>query len=47
MELKGFAAWILVDGKEVNQYSLETEENKVTCWIASEVGKVCHLSIHH
>jgi hypothetical protein len=43
MKLKSFQAWILVDGKEVNQYGLETQENKMTCWIPSEAGKVCLL----
>jgi hypothetical protein len=44
MELKGFQAWILVDGQEVNQYGVETKENKTTCWIPSEAGKVGRLS---
>jgi len=39
MKLRGFLAWILVDGKEVNQYGVETKESKVTCWIPSEAGK--------
>ena len=44
MKLKGFLAWILVDGKEVNQYGVEVEESKVTSWIPSEAGKVRQLS---
>ena len=44
MELKGFQAWILVDGQEVNQYGVETKGNKTTCWIPSEAGKVGRLS---
>jgi hypothetical protein len=39
MKLKGFLAWILVDGQEVNQYGVEIEESRATCWIPSEAGK--------
>jgi len=46
MELKGFQAWVLVDGQAVNQYGVETEleANKTTCWIPSEAGKASRLS---
>lgn len=41
---KGLEAWITIDGSEAHatEYSVETddEENTITCWIASEVGKV-------
>lgn len=45
----GLEAWITIDGSEAHatEYSVETyEENKtITCWIASEVGKVNTLYI--
>ncbi|KIK80737.1 hypothetical protein PAXRUDRAFT_833359 [Paxillus rubicundulus Ve08.2h10] len=41
LEYKTFRAGIRVDGDFLNVYDVETsfEENKVTCWIASEAGK--------
>lgn len=46
MQIKGFHAWVLVDGIELNQYGVETssEGDKVTCWIPSEAGKARWLS---
>ncbi|KAJ7141254.1 hypothetical protein C8R44DRAFT_763071 [Mycena epipterygia] len=43
---KEFSAWITIDGIETPEYSVETSEdqNTVTCWIASELGK--KFSIH-
>ncbi|KAJ7656665.1 hypothetical protein B0H17DRAFT_993018 [Mycena rosella] len=37
----GFSAWVTIDGKEAIEYDLETSEdqNTVTCWIPSELGK--------
>ena len=39
---KEFSAWVTIDGKEVVEYDVETSEDEktVTCWIASELGKV-------
>ena len=37
-----YQAWIEVDGQELQCYSIDVDHAKkiVTCWIASEVGKV-------
>jgi hypothetical protein len=42
LEYNTFRAGIRVDGDFLNVYDVEIspEENKVTCWIASEAGKV-------
>lgn len=42
LELGDFAAYISVDGKELAQYGSEVlpGEGTVTCWVASEAGKV-------
>lgn len=42
MHLKEFKAWITIDGKEAVEYDVQTSEDQktVTCWIASELGKV-------
>ncbi|KAK7005965.1 hypothetical protein R3P38DRAFT_2556571 [Favolaschia claudopus] len=38
---KEFSAWITIDGDEAQEYNIETSENQqeVTCWIPSDVGK--------
>lgn len=38
----GFSAWITIDGVEATEYDVVTSDDKktVTCWIASELGKV-------
>jgi len=37
-----FKVSVLIDGKEIPHYGIETNEEKreVSCWIASEAGKV-------
>jgi hypothetical protein len=39
---KEFSAWVAIDGKETLEYDVEISEDQktVTCWIASELGKV-------
>lgn len=37
----GFSAWITIDGVKAEELDVQATENTVTCWIASEVGKVC------
>ena len=39
---KEFTAWITVNGEVSKEYEAEpeSEERKMTCWIASEPGKV-------
>ncbi|KAF7357819.1 hypothetical protein MVEN_00827900 [Mycena venus] len=41
LQAKEFSAWITIDGLEAPEYSIEVSENQqeVTCWIPSEVGK--------
>jgi len=41
MDLKGFSAWITVDGTELKHFNVEILDNgnKATCWIPSEAGK--------
>ncbi|CAK5281317.1 unnamed protein product, partial [Mycena citricolor] len=36
-----FDAWVTIDGQETVEYGVETaaDEKKVTCWIASQLGK--------
>ena len=43
LELSGIQASIEVDGVELEQYHVQTSSDgsEVTCWIASEEGKVC------
>lgn len=40
----GYSAWVQVDDKELEQFNVELLDSDngktVTCWIASEVGKV-------
>lgn len=42
MDLKGYSAWITVDGIELKQYSVEVSPNgdSASCWVPSEAGKV-------
>jgi hypothetical protein len=41
LKLCNFEAWVSIDGKELEQYGVEdTGDQTVSCWIASEVGKV-------
>jgi len=41
MDLKGYSAWISVDGTALKEYNIEVSNgNKATCWIASEAGKM-------
>lgn len=46
LQYKEFSAWITIEGTEAKEFSIEVseDEKKVTCWIASEVGKVCVVS---
>ncbi|KAJ7091958.1 hypothetical protein B0H15DRAFT_799705 [Mycena belliarum] len=43
---KDFCAWVCVEGQEALEYGVETSEDQqtVTCWIASELGKT--FSVH-
>ena len=44
MQLDTFTANIIVDGKPLEEYDVVSESpTKVTCWVASEEGKVCHM----
>ena len=42
LSLSNVSAWIEVDGKELEQYGIEEDSDRslVTCWIASQAGKV-------
>ena len=41
LEFKGFSAHICCDGKELEQYDVQQEDERtVTCWVPSESGKV-------
>ncbi|KAI1795879.1 hypothetical protein LXA43DRAFT_989893 [Ganoderma leucocontextum] len=45
LKLKGFSAHICCDGKELEQYDVQLEDERtVTCWIPSESGKA--FSVH-
>lgn len=46
MDLKGYSAWITVDGTELKQYNVEIspEGNKASCWIPSEAGKASNIT---
>ncbi len=39
-----FSAWITIEGVETEEYQVEKDENKVTCWIASEENKARQLA---
>ncbi len=42
LKLNGYTAHVCSDGKELEAHGLQAEgENAVSCWIASESGKVC------
>jgi hypothetical protein len=45
LEFNNFAAFIKVDGQELECHALSVDKEKkhVNCWIASEVGKVSSL----
>jgi hypothetical protein len=44
MDLKGYSAWISVDGAALKEYNVEVSNGKnATCWIASEAGKASYL----
>ena len=45
LQFKKFAVFIRVDGQELECHALlvDKEEKHVSCWIASEVGKVSSL----
>jgi hypothetical protein len=42
LHAKGFSAWVTINGEEALEFDIETSEDEktMTCWIASEVGKV-------
>jgi hypothetical protein len=45
-----FEAWVTLDGPDGarrEEYAVEVNEQEklVTCWIASELGKVCFLTL--
>jgi hypothetical protein len=46
LSLRGFSAWIVVDGLPVPEYltAVNTKQNQVSCWIPSEEGKT--FSVH-
>jgi hypothetical protein len=39
----GFEAWVKIDGEEIEHFHPETvdEPSGQTCWIASQLNKVC------
>jgi len=40
MDLKGYSAWISVDGRALKEYNIEISNgDSATCWIPSEAGK--------
>lgn len=43
---RGFSAWIVSEGKELQEFEIVTDSmtNKVSCWIPCEVGK--SFSVH-
>ncbi|KAK0446143.1 hypothetical protein EV421DRAFT_1792689 [Armillaria borealis] len=43
-----FSAWITIEGVETEEYQVEKDGNKVTCWIASEENKTfeIHFKLH-
>jgi len=48
LTLKGFSAWITIEGvgKEAKEYDVQAKDvsgrAEISCFIASEVGQVCH-----
>lgn len=48
LSYKSYQAWIKIDGKESQCYSTDVDHAKktVTCWIASEAGKVRQHAAH-
>ncbi len=49
LSFEEFTGWVEIDGKEAKEYGIKHSRNDegvpiITCWIASEVGKVqvCH-----
>lgn len=42
------SAYVFIDDQELPEYAVVASstptENRITCWIASEEGKVCHSS---
>jgi hypothetical protein len=43
MQIGDYTAHVLVDDNELEEHHVELEEpHRLTCWIASEAGKVCH-----
>jgi hypothetical protein len=42
LQFREFFAWVSIDGVEAPEYEVEISEDQksVTCWIASELGKV-------
>ena len=43
---RGFSAWIVVNGETLPEYlvAVDTNVNRVSCWIPSEEGQVCALA---
>ncbi|KAK0236207.1 hypothetical protein EDD85DRAFT_839830 [Armillaria nabsnona] len=43
-----FSAWITIEGVETEEYQVEKDGSKVTCWIASEENKTfeIHFKLH-
>jgi len=48
LESHGIQAWVEVDGVKLKTYDVQTSSDGkvITCWIASEEGKVCNKSIY-
>jgi hypothetical protein len=42
----GFEFRIFCEGEPLPEYSVAHEENKVTCWVPSQEGKVCCIPTH-
>lgn len=40
LRLHGYGAWIELDGKQLEEYSVEVKGNVISCYVCSEEGKV-------
>lgn len=47
LQLDKFSAWVTIDGEETSEYNVEISDDgtEATCWIASQVNKVCTSSM--
>lgn len=49
LQLGDLAAWITVDGRELEEYGVEISDNgkEATCWIPSKVGQVRSILLEY